>query len=275
MDSLPDLPRTTGIAAHPQVIFADNFEQGELGASWDEVRNRDGKVLSLVDQTAEQPSPIGRKSLQVTATLGENTGGGLTKWFESSDRIFIRFYTKFHPECDYVHHFCTLRANKGLQGQDRWSGFGGAGELPKGEERFSTALEPWGDWGRLPPPGRWNFYSYWHTMNQSRDGKYWGNAFRPEEQPNIERGKWICAEMMIKHNSPGQDDGEQALLDRWRLARPLAGDQLAYQPQPDGQRVHPGKLRDRPLDEEPDEHRLLRQRGDRQSLHRSRGNPSS
>jgi hypothetical protein len=39
---------------------------------------------------------------------------------------------------------------------------GGAGKLPTGDARFSTALEPWGDWGRLPAAGRWNFYSYWH-----------------------------------------------------------------------------------------------------------------
>jgi len=121
-----------------------------------------------------------------------------------------------------VHHFCTLRANKSLQGGDRWSGFGGAGELPDGQERFSTAIEPWGNWGRWKPPGRWNFYSYWHTMKPSPDGKYWGNGFRPETQPNIQRDKWICVEMMIKHNTPGKEDGEQAywidgeLRGHWR-----------------------------------------------------------
>ncbi len=165
---------------------------------------------------------MGSKSLQVTATLGENTGGGLTKWFASAERVFVRFYTKFDPACDYVHHFCTLRANRGLEGGDKWSGFGGAGERPAGDERFSTALEPWGNWGRWPPPGRWNFYSYWHLMDQSPDGRYWGNAFRPAEQPNIRRGEWICAEMMLKHNTPGRDDGEQAywidgeLRGHWR-----------------------------------------------------------
>ncbi len=61
--------------------------------------------------------------------LGQNTGGGVTKWFDSAETIFLRFYVKFDPTCDYVHHFCTLRANKSLQGKDRWSGFGGAGLL--------------------------------------------------------------------------------------------------------------------------------------------------
>ncbi len=225
------LPQGTGLAAdyvadqnidkHASVIFADNFEAGPLGENWDETSDTEGKTLQIVEQQTTS-DPVGKRALQVTATLDENTGGGLTKWFESSDQLFIRFYTKFDPQCDYVHHFCTLRANKSLQGKDRWSGFGGAGIKPDGSDRFSTAIEPWGNWGEWQPPGQWNFYSYWHTMQPSPDGKFWGNGFRPESQPNIERDRWICVEMMIKHNTPAQDDGEQAywidgeLRGHWR-----------------------------------------------------------
>lgn len=198
-----------GIQTHPAVIFAHNFEQGGFRTAWDSWRDKDGVVLKLIDDSKTDPI-VGRQTLQVTATLGQNTGGGLTKWFESADTLFIRFYVKFDPTCDYVHHFCTLRANKSLQGKDKWSGFGGAGKKPKGDERFSTALEPWGNWGRWPAPGRWNFYSYWHQMEQSRDGHYWGNGFRPEGQADIPKGTWICAEFMLKHNTPAQNDGEQA-----------------------------------------------------------------
>lgn len=63
---------------------------------------------------------LGKRCLRVEAHLGKDTGGGLTKWFEPADTVFIRFYTKFDPECDYVHHFVTLRANKGLRGGDKW-----------------------------------------------------------------------------------------------------------------------------------------------------------
>ncbi len=225
------LPRGRGLAArfhadagidgHPDILFADDFESGALGANWDEMRNPGGDVLSFVDESSTG-APVGKRSLQVTATLGRNTGGGFTQWFESADRLFIRFYTKFHADCDYIHHFCTLRANKSLRGAERWSGFGGAGLLPEGRTRFSTAIEPWGNWGRWPPPGRWNFYSYWHTMKPSPDGKYWGNGFRPSQQPNIQRGAWICVEFMLQHNRPGNEDGEQAywidgdLRGHWR-----------------------------------------------------------
>ncbi|MCA9188912.1 MAG: hypothetical protein KDA99_24985, partial [Planctomycetales bacterium] len=226
-----DLPSGDGMAAdvatveelrsHAAVIFIDDFEQGELDNRWDEANNKNDSALSW-QQWESVDSVAGRRSLKVTADLQQNQGGGLTKWFESHPRLFIRFYTRFDPQCDYVHHFCTLRANRGLKGGDRWSGFGGAGLRPVGDERFSTALEPWGDWGRIAAPGAWNFYSYWHTMSASPDGKFWGNSFRPDSQPAIKKGVWICAEFMLRHNTPGENDGEQAfwidgqLIGHWR-----------------------------------------------------------
>lgn len=198
----------SGVRQHPDVIFADDFEMGNLGDGWDETSNRGGKVLRWVEPGA---AGLGNRCLRVEAHLGQDTGGGLTKWFEPAGTVFIRFYTKFDATCDYVHHFVTLRANRSWQGGDRWSGFGGAGLKPEGTERFSTAIEPWGDWGRNPPPGRWNFYSYWHEMKPSRDGKYWGNSFAAAEAPLVPRDQWICVEFMLKHNTPGQPDGEQAL----------------------------------------------------------------
>jgi len=209
----------SGIATHPAVIFADDFETGDLGARWDEKGAGKGKALSLAPAGA---GVCGQRCLKVEARLGENHGDGLTKWFEPVAQVFVRFYVRFDPGCDYVHHFVTLRANKGLRGGDKWSGFGGAGLRPAGKERFSTALEPWGNWSRWPAPGKWNFYTYWHEMQPSPDGKYWGNSFLPEPQEVIAKDRWICAEFMLKHNTPGQPDGEQAfwidgrLLGHWR-----------------------------------------------------------
>ncbi len=203
-------PGDAGIRTHPDVIFADDFEAGAIGEGWDEVGNKGGRVLSFEAPGGTGTNGLGRRSLRVEAHLGEDTGGGLTRWFEPADTVFIRFHVRFAEDCDYVHHFVTLRANKGLKGRDRWSGFGGAGLKPEGDERFSTAIEPWGNWGRWQPPGRWNFYSYWHAMEASRDGKYWGNGFGVPDAPVIPRGRWIAVEFMLKHNSPGQPDGEQA-----------------------------------------------------------------
>jgi len=201
-------PADAGLNTNANVIFADDFESGNLGAKWDETGNKNGNVLQFA--VPDPAAGIGKRCLRVEAHLGKDTGGGLTKWFEPADTIFIRFYTRFDSTCDYVHHFVTLRANKGLRGADKWSGFGGAGLKPEGSERFSTAIEPWGNWGRWTPPGRWNFYSYWHEMDKSPDGKYWGNSFAVTNAPLIPRDRWICVEFMLKHNTPNHPDGEHA-----------------------------------------------------------------
>ena len=206
-----------GISAHPTVIFADDFEDGTLGARWDE-----HNTLRALSLESSRGDVCGQRCMKVEARLGENQGGGLTKWFEPVEQVFVRFYVRFDSACDYVHHFVTLRANKGLRGGEKWSGFGGAGLKPQGDERFSTALEPWGNWERWPAPGKWNFYSYWHEMEVSRDGKYWGNSFQVEPQDVIQKDRWICAEFMLKQNIPDKSDGEQAfwidgrLLGHWK-----------------------------------------------------------
>lgn len=220
------LPQGKGLAAKlggmgklggdSSVLFTDDFETGKPGKKWDEVRNPNGNVLS-VHRWKSVDSVVGNQSLKVTAHLGKDTGGGMTQWFQPSKDVFVRFYTRFDGGSDYIHHFVTLRANRGLKGGDRWSGFGGAGNLPDGQRRFSTALEPWGNWGRWPAPGRWNFYSYWHEMKPSPDKKYWGNGFRPEKQSDIPKDQWICCEFMLRHNTPGKADGEQAFWINGKL----------------------------------------------------------
>ncbi len=208
-----------GIEKNPAVIFADNFESGDLGQRWDEKENPKAHALSLVSPESDL---CGDRCMKVEARLSDNHGDGPTKWFEPASPVFVRFYVKFDNGCDYVHHFVTLRANKGLHGGDKWTGFGGAGLKPEGDERFSTALEPWGNWARWPAPGKWNFYSYWPEMRKSPDGMYWGNSFQPDGEDNIPKNQWICAEFMLKENTPNQPDGEQAfwidgrLLGHWK-----------------------------------------------------------
>ncbi len=59
-------------------------------------------------------------------------------------------------------------------------------------------------------------------MKPAPDGKYWGNSFIELDTPVIKRDEWICVEFMLKHNTPGQPDGEQAfwidgqLIGHWK-----------------------------------------------------------
>src|SRR5690242_2854058 len=93
------LPQGPGLAAgfkadsridtHSAVIFADDFESGELGARWDEQSPAKEKSLSFAPARNDS---CGKRCLRVEARLGENHGGGFTKWFQPTARVFVRFY---------------------------------------------------------------------------------------------------------------------------------------------------------------------------------------
>jgi len=208
-----------GIESDPDVLFAENFEADgieEIAKHWDEASNKDGKVMQLSDDVPTNSS--GKHSLQMTATLNENTGGHLyVRLKRSVDTVFARFYVKFADDAEYIHHFVHIG---GYNPPTRWPQ-GGAGERPKGDERVTIGIEPHGDYGHYPAPGVWSFYNYWHEMKISADGKYWGNALRPIKPAIIPRGRWQCVEVMIKLNSaPDVPDGELALwLDGELIAR--------------------------------------------------------
>jgi hypothetical protein len=202
-------PSDIGIENDPAVLFAENFERGtleEIAKKWGDISNKGGKVMSFSNDVP--PESSGKRSLQMTATLGENTGGHLYTRFRGVDVAFARFYVKFADDCGYIHHFVTIG---GYNPPTPWPQ-GGAGERPRGDDRVTVGIEPFGDYGRFPPPGIWNFYCYWHEMKISADGKYWGNGLRPSKPQLVPRGRWQCVEVMLKLNSePDRPDGELAL----------------------------------------------------------------
>lgn len=209
-------PGDAGIGRGPTVLLGENFETGtiaDLRKRWEDVKNPSGKVLAFSQDVPTQ-SP-GKRSLRITATLHENTGGHLyTRLPRGVDKVFARFYVKFPGEAEYVHHFVHLG---GYNPPTRWPQ-GGAGERPRGHERMTVGIEPWGSWGRHPAPGIWNFYAYWHEMKASGDGRYWGNSLRPARPQQVPRGRWQCVEVMMNCNSkPHLHDGELALWLDGRL----------------------------------------------------------
>lgn len=210
-------PGDRGIEKDPNVLFTEDFEGGtlvELSKRWSDISNKDGKVLAFSSDVP--PSSRGRRSLQMTATLGENTGGHLYKRLPRGvETVFARFYVKFPPDVGYIHHFVTVGGYNPPTNYPQ----GGAGERPRGDDRVTVGIEPTGDYGRYAPPGIWNFYVYWHEMKRSADGRYWGNSIRPEMPAVVPRGRWQCVEVMLKLNSlPGGRDGELALWLDGRLA---------------------------------------------------------
>lgn len=223
-DSLSfEYPGDMGIERDPAVLFAENFESGDT-RKWD-----DRKMP--VDAVADAPLK-GKYCVRMEMKRGENTGGDLKKWFmPGADTVYVRFYVKFSTNYQYCHHFVWLGAN---QATNRWSAFGKAGLKPDGTY-YSTGMEPWFAWGKNPPPGEVNFYSYYIDMEPDRKmNKYWGNSFFPPgpgkgQAASPKRvipalGRWQCWEFMIQANSaPDKSDGRQAMWINGQLAGEFTG----------------------------------------------------
>ena len=185
-----------GIGNNSAVIFADNFEAGDYLAKWDDGIRRN--LLSLVDESAIDPV-LGNKSIRAAAGNGAEGGAGLIEWFPSADTVVVRFYGKFDEQSRDFSHLSRLAANRA---DNKWSSFGTAGTIPNGENYFVTAIEPTG----VNTLGDWKTYTYWPDM----PGQY-GHVFpQAIDPPVVEKDQWLSVELMVKHNTPGVADGEQA-----------------------------------------------------------------
>jgi hypothetical protein len=170
--------------------------------------------------------------VQMPMERSKNQGGDAIKWFmPGADTVYARFYVKFSADYQYNHHFVWLGAN---QRTNKWSAFGKAGLKPNGTY-YSTGMEPWFAWGKNPPPGEVNLYTYYLDMEPDRKmNKYWGNGFFP---PGPGKGraasehrfippldKWHCWEFMIQANTaPDKTDGKQAMWVDGKLIGEFTG----------------------------------------------------
>lgn len=234
-------PRDEGIENHPDVVFFDNFETGDMKdveSRWGHMSNKDGKVMSFSKDVPE--GSAGTRSLKMTATRGENVGGELYKTFNPGwDKIYLRFYVKFTEDHGYQGHFVALRGAKNPKPYPT----GGAGQRP--ENSFSVTMEPKthnvnaSGSGEYVPPGVWQFYAYWPEMRswQTYEGKpdgrpnpYYGNVFQPQKPAVAARGEWMSVEFMVKLNtSPEEKDGELAFwIDGEKMTHFAPGNPKGY-----------------------------------------------
>ncbi len=212
-----------GIAKDPAVLFAEDFEQNDLGI-WEDIKGTPAITLNAPNG--------GKKCVEMTMTRGKDTGAHLVKWFmPGADTVYARFYVKFSKDYQYAHHFVWLLANPP---ENRWKAFGKAGVKPDGSY-YSAGMEPWFAWGKNPPPGEVNLYAYYEGMSiDPKMNKYWGNAFFPPGPGKGEAAgskkvippldKWQCWEFMIQANSaPDRSDGKQAMWVDGKLVGEFTG----------------------------------------------------
>ncbi|MBX3118189.1 MAG: hypothetical protein KF784_03925 [Fimbriimonadaceae bacterium] len=216
-------PADQGIAKDPAVLFAEDFEKNDI-TIWE-----DRKGSPVITEHAPNG---GKKCIEMPMTRGKDTGAHLVKWFmPGADIVYARFYVKFAKDYQYAHHFVMLLANPP---ENKWKAFGKAGLKPDGSY-FSTGMEPWFAWGKNPPPGEVNLYTYYPDMDiDPKMNKYWGNAFFPPgpgkgEPASSKRvipplDKWQCWEFMIQANSaPEKADGKQAMWVDGKLIGEFTG----------------------------------------------------
>jgi len=191
------------------VIFTEDFEDADF-AEWDADSNHQSERIVLTDN----PENVyhGQYAAKFTIKPNGPKGAKLNKWFMPGyDQIYTRFYFKFAEDFDQgnLMHWVHILGNRV---DDKWSAFGQAGIRPSGDDFFSIGIEPWRAWGQNPPPGVITFYTYHMNMPQDpNSGKYWGESFISEPPFQIEPGRWYGMQTMVKANTPGQADGEQAL----------------------------------------------------------------
>ena len=203
-------PRDHNIENDPKVVFVETFDLdsvSDLGKRWESVQN--DEIMSL-SETVPAASG-GGKSLLMTHVGGRGNGAHLYRRLNSGyDKLYVRFYVRFDSECAPIHHFFHVG---GYHPATAWPQ-GGAGSRPRGDERFSTGVEPFGtSW-------QWDFYSYWMEMRGSPPrGQCWGNSFIHDRSLSVKRDQWQCLELMMKMNDVGDTNGEMAL---WVDGQPVS-----------------------------------------------------
>ncbi len=195
-------PGDRGLGDDPGVVFVEDFEQSsvdDVKQRWESVNHPE--IMSLSDDVPADSN--GKQSLLMTHVGGRGDGGYLYRRLPPGhEKLHVRFYVKFDPKCARIHHFFHVGGYNPSTPYPQ----GGAGERPRGDERFSVGIEPFGDdW-------TWDYYAYWMQMRGSPPrGQTWGNTFVRDPQLKVARGEWICVETMIGLNDVGQSNGELAL----------------------------------------------------------------
>jgi len=223
-------PGDVGMAADPSVLFFDDFESG--WGRWDGP-SADTRYLTV--ETGADMANGGERYLRSTVTtadLAENMyiSASPRVTFESRvDEVWWRFHARFPELAPNPHHWIRMAA-----GNPSWDSSGLANTVPGGDEGF------WFDFD-ANIEDQFNFYVYWYGMRSGRcnDGSatpgcagdqgttyYYGNVFRPPDQPGFPRDRWFCVEIHARANTVGSSDGalgfwiDDALVGDYRPGNP-------------------------------------------------------
>jgi hypothetical protein len=208
-------PKKLAILQKPvKVFFEDGFESPDSLKKYFEIRGLKEGRARLVSDPKLAHSGKGTIQFAAPANDGRESGAGASGWLgpEGYDHVYFRRYIKFSADYDQGNLNHTGGGLAAVAGTDRWRAMGLAGIRPKGDDHFTSAFEPWRDWGRYPAPGYMFVYTYWVDMQRDPDGHFWGNMLGPQDSERmvLQRDRWYCLEHMIQVNDVGKANGELA-----------------------------------------------------------------
>jgi len=225
-------PGDVGIAADPDVIYADDFESyakdADLNNNWSAVyQNQDVHVTTVADHVFAGKQALEFILPQETAELSDGTDMVLK---EEQDVLFLRYYSKFRPPYDVVgssHNGSSISAHYFM------GNMATPGVPANGTNKFLVNLENWRGDAATPSPGQLNVYVYYPGQRSNYGDHFFptglvdpntslphdfGPTFvaRPDIIPALDR--WYCYEYMVKANTPGMSDGRIAIWLDGKLA---------------------------------------------------------
>ncbi len=184
----------------PQIIFAEDFEDGDLSV-WDDGFDPDRHHI-LNDAVGANG---GSRYLDITYVAGGD-GGWLTKFFMPGfDSIYVSYSVKLEPDWIGATKLGTLY---GSRTDNRWSGMGQAGKCPTGSDFFFAGLTTVGG-----DPGEVTFYTYWPDMPTEPDGVTCWGRLGERERVQLTPGQWHRIEHWVRLND--SPTGANSLQQFW------------------------------------------------------------
>ena len=212
-------PKDVGIAAHPAVVFTEEFDDSIAGvnARWTNHLEK----TSVITTDVPAGSVAGSHSIAIPRTLAD-TGGYFFKGFtQARTELYVRYYIK--PSGPTSHQGVWIGGEN--------VGFGVSPQFPDPHAgvkpcRVSTGecttrqLAAW-FWSSAEPDstGWFNTYSAFLNMRLDGTGTYWGNLLAMNTTWTLPANVWSCVEHRVKLNTVGQVDGEYAV---WLNDAPVA-----------------------------------------------------
>lgn len=204
-------PRGKAFCQEIDTVFYSGFEEGNKDIWDDRDPNPDSTNLLML-----HPGPFdtpGNHVMRLRVPPGRGAADIVKELPGSYDKLYLRWYQMWEDGYD----FSAKNHGSGLHAGNR-NYLGVSGRMPRGNDWFSTWLEP--------IEGRLNLYTYYRGMYMDcvdPNGRCWGDHFpcwldegehicEKEEHrerimpPLMVSGKWYCLEIMIEGGTPVQND---------------------------------------------------------------------